>query len=130
MRLLLDTNALLWTSDEKRVRSLGKEAYRLIQSSDLVYFSSLSIAEITIKTMLGKSNLSADATKAATTSGLLELPFTAKHAEALGGFQSLGRHDPFDRMLLAQASVEQLVLLTADKLLLQLGLNYVADARE
>lgn len=68
--------------------------------------------------------------KKAIKSGLVELDFNANHAEAIPNFQSLARHDPFDRMILAQAQAEGLTLLTADETLLGLGLNFVVDARE
>jgi len=129
MNLLLDSNALLWISRGK-VKSLGKEAYRIIQNSDVVYFSSLSVAEFEIKAMLNKGKYLRGATEAIMASGLVELNFNTSHAQAISNFPSLIRHDPFDRLLLAQAYSEQLTLLTSDQTLLDLGLDFVADARE
>jgi PIN domain nuclease of toxin-antitoxin system len=61
--------------------------------------------------------------------GLRELPFTSDHAVAMLRFPALVRHDPFDRMILAQASAERMTLLTADATLLALGERWVQDAR-
>ena len=129
MNLLLDTNALFWIAESK-TKSLGKGALRIIQKSDAVYFSSISIAELTIKSMLKKGKYLPRSTEVIATSGLIELEFDASHAQAIDNFPSLIRHDPFDRMLLAQAFSEGLILLTSDETLLRLGLNYVLDARD
>lgn len=58
------------------------------------------------------------------------MPYGMDHAERFGDFHSLARHDPFDRMLLAQALAEDLVFLTADKLLLSMDLKNVVGAAE
>jgi len=128
VRLLLDTNSLVWVSDPKKSKSLGKQAVRQIKSADVIYFSSVSMAELTVKSMMGK--IKKVSAKQAIECGLLELHFTSLHAEAISNFQSLVRHDPFDRMLLAQALVEGATFLTSDRALLDLGLPYVVDATE
>lgn len=56
------------------------------------------------------------------------LDFSASAADTMRGFPHLARHDPFDRMLLAQAWTEGLTLVTTDKVLLGLGLDYIVDA--
>ena len=129
MNLLLDTNALVWASDERKGKSLGKHALRLIENCDLVYFSALSLAELQIKSMTGKLKNIPDVEKARL-KGFLAMSFKAEHAQAIDNFPSLIHHDPFDRMILAQAWSERLTLLTADQLLLDLGFSYVVDARE
>lgn len=123
--LLLDTNALLWglTGD----RRLGAGARARIVAGEAL-FSSVSVLEVTIKTMVGKLDLPGDVAVGAVQAGLVELPFTAAHASALEEFPQLARHDPFDRMLLAQAFVEGRELLTADAELLGLGHDGVVDA--
>jgi PIN domain nuclease of toxin-antitoxin system len=62
-------------------------------------------------------------------SGVKELSFGISHADAIRDFPALSRHDPFDRMLLAQAKVEKITFLTSDNNLLKLQLSYVIDAR-
>lgn len=128
MNLLLDTNALVWALDERRIRSLGKQAKRLIENGDLVYFSTISLAELQIKAIAGRFKSLPDVEKALA-DGFLIMDFKAEHAVAVANFPSLARHDPFDRMILAQAYAEQLVLLTADEALLGLGLDFVVDAQ-
>lgn len=125
--VLLDTNALIWTlTDDTR---LGDDARRIVSGTGVVRYSAVSVLEISIKTMLGKLTLPGDLPSALAASGLDELPLTARHATALTDLPDLARHDPFDRMLLAQAHVEQQRLLTADGHLLGLGLPWVIDAR-
>jgi PIN domain nuclease of toxin-antitoxin system len=130
VKVLLDTNALVWLASPKKSRNIGKQARRIIETSDSVYMSGLSVAELQIKFMAGKSKKMPALSEAATGHGLLELDFSAKHAEAIASFQSLTRHDPFDRMLLAQAYVEGLTFLTSDQTLLGLGLPYIVDAAQ
>lgn len=79
--------------------------------------------------MLGKLPELADISDAIAVSDMKELNYIAAHADAISLFTKLKKHDPFDRMLLAQANVEGLVLLSSDKTLLGLGLDYVIDAR-
>lgn len=67
--------------------------------------------------------------EAAHRAGLRELPFRERHAVTMSQFPQLARHDPFDRMLLAQAQAEDLMLLTSDRVLLGLGHDWVVDAR-
>lgn len=129
MKILLDTNALIWLVGYIDGRSLGDDAKRLIQRADVVYMSSVSILEIRIKTMLGKlisgDELLDDIAKA----GLKSLAFDATHADAIKEFPSLSKHDPFDRMLVSQAQVEGLTLLTSDSVLLDLNLPYIVNSK-
>jgi PIN domain nuclease of toxin-antitoxin system len=127
--ILLDTNALLWVYRDDR--SLGEEARDRIGRASRVMYSAVSVMEITMKHMLGRVPLPGDGDLPAAfaRSGLMELPFTAQHAATLLRFPTLARHDPFDRMLLAQATSESCDLLTSDATLLALGEARVHDAR-
>lgn len=127
--MLLDTNALVWASDDGKLNNLGKNARRLIENSGIVYFSAISFAELQIKHISGKLKKMPDV-RFAVSGGLLELSFKTEHADGIKNFPSLVHHDPFDRMILAQAYSEGLFLLTADKTLLSLNLDYIVDARE
>jgi len=120
MEIILDTNALLWllSSNEQKTK-LGKVAQGAIDLADTVYVSSASILELRIKEMLGKIKLPANLFDVIKKSGLIFLPITAEHADALTNFKSLSRHDPFDSILLAQADCEMAMLLTADTFLLK-----------
>lgn len=126
--MLLDTNALLWVyHDSPR---LGAQARDLIAAAPRVWFSSVSVLEITIKNMLGRLPLPGGEgfPEIFRRSGLEELPFRAEHAVTLTQFPTLARHDPFDRMLLAQALSERMPLLTSDASLIGLREAWVHDA--
>ena len=116
MRLLLDTHLFLWSvADSPR---LSAEARRSIVSADEVYVSAASIWEAAIKAGLGKIRGDvAQLAEAIGGSGFIELPVTAVHAARVAELPSHHR-DPFDRLLVAQAMIEPLVLLTADAALL------------
>ena len=117
MRLLLDTHIFLWCiqGESKRIKSIRS---KLSHASE-IYVSSASIWEMTIKIKLNKLEGDISAIVAAISeSGFLELPITSAHAAAVSGLPDIHR-DPFDRMLIAQAILEPLTLLTADVLLKQ-----------
>ena len=78
--------------------------------------------------MLGKLTVSADLTNRLTGQGLELLSITAEHAEAIRDFPELARHDPFDRLIVAQAARTGLRLLTADPVLLDVGRDFILDA--
>jgi PIN domain nuclease of toxin-antitoxin system len=96
-----------------RGRRLGIAARRAIEAADLVYVSAASAWEIVIKTALGRLRPTRTVEQAAEESGFLELPITFRHA---GRVTELPPHhrDPFDRLLVAQAEVEGLTLVTRD----------------
>ncbi len=125
--LLLDTHAFLWVlADDSR---LGPSSRAALRAGAAVYYSSVTILELTIKDMLGRLDLPGDPVAGAAAAGLTELTFTAAHASTLREFPSLVRHDPFDRMVLAQARAAGLRLVTADGVLLALDGVDLADAR-
>ena len=120
MNLLLDTNILLWWfADHPRLGSVAREK---ICASPIVYVSAVTTWEIEIKRALGKLRAPSDLEQALSASHFEPLAITVGHSIAAA---LLPRHhdDPFDRMLIAQANVEGLTLLTADK---RLG-EYNAD---
>jgi PIN domain nuclease of toxin-antitoxin system len=84
--------------------------------------------DLTIKAMLGKLTVPAELTSRLSEQGLYLLSVTAEQAEGLRDFPELARHDPFDRLLVAQASQTGLPLLTADRVLLGLGRTFIVDA--
>jgi PIN domain nuclease of toxin-antitoxin system len=114
VRVLLDTHLLLWalTTPSK----LPGAARDQIISAD-VYVSAASIWEISIKTSLGKLSADPRAILAAIEpAGFSLLPISGHHAARVADLPVLHR-DPFDRMLIAQASFEPMILLTNDKAL-------------
>jgi len=121
-RLLLDTHAFLWWLAEDT--KLSKEASEAItDTTSLVHVSAVTVWEIAIKANLGKIDLAgADMEYEIAANGFVELPITARHALRAG---SLPRHhdDPFDRMLIAQAQLEDLIIITHDKAFLLYGIS-------
>jgi PIN domain nuclease of toxin-antitoxin system len=124
--LLLDSQALLWLLDDNP--RLGPQARQMIVAAQGVHVSAATVWELTIKTMLGKLSVPTDLSSRITAQGLELLSITAQHAEAIREFPELTRHDPFDRLLVAQASEAGLQLLTADHVLLDLGRDFIVDA--
>lgn len=123
--MILDTNALLWLLEDSV--ALGPRAREQL-GGGRAWFSAVSITEITIKSALGKLP-DRDSVAGALGAGLIELPLTAAHSAAIANFPTLIRHDPFDRMLLAQAQVEGMPLVTADRALLAAAPDLTIDAR-
>jgi PIN domain nuclease of toxin-antitoxin system len=117
MRLLLDTHIFLWAVQGNA--SLKPRVRRMMEAAEQIYVSAASIWEIAIKARLGKIEASAvDLVGAIEASGFLELPVRALHAVRVA---DLPPHhtDPFDRLLVSQAMVEPLRLLTVDTVLCQ-----------
>ncbi|MDR8018213.1 type II toxin-antitoxin system VapC family toxin [Nesterenkonia aerolata] len=127
--MLLDTNALLWV--HRDADQLGQVSRRMLTDGRRVWFSAVSVAEITIKHMLGRLALPGeeDFPEIFRSAGLQELPLTAVEGSMMMRDPGLVRHDPFDRMLLAQARAQKLELLTSDAVLLGLGHSWILDAR-
>ncbi len=111
MRLLLDTHVLIWFDSGAR---LSPAAVRSIATAAEVYVSAVSGWEVAIKSSLGKVTTTRTVVAACEEAGLLELPILLRHSELL---QRLPMHhrDPFDRMLIAQATVEGLTIVTRDR---------------
>lgn len=112
MRLLLDTNALLWLMDNDPRLDRGGRAFML--SASEIYVSSASMWEIAIKSSLGKMKANPEELVAAMqVQGLLELPVCMRHTITAAKLPLLHR-DPFARLLVAQAITEPMRLLTSD----------------
>lgn len=116
MRLLLDTHVLLWTlQGDPRVHP---DRSRAIEEADEVYVSAATIWEVAIKRALGKLRLERDLMEAAREAGCLPLAVTWAHGDAVAALPLL-HGDPFDRLLIAQARVEGLTLVTDDRTILR-----------
>lgn len=110
MKLLLDTHVLIWWDGGA---PLSRAAVRAIRDADQVFVSAASAWEVAIKQALGKVTTTRGVDVAARESGFDELPVTFEHAEALRALPPHHR-DPFDRLLVAQARVHGLTLVTRD----------------
>lgn len=127
-RILLDTHAWLWwfTGDQR----LGREAKALIKRTDDVRFSAASAWEIAIKRTIGtlvfhgETDLSGELER----DGFTPLAITVAHADAVRRLPPVHR-DSFDRMLVAQAQLEGLTIVTADDVIPRYGVA-VFDARQ
>ncbi|MCD6705652.1 MAG: type II toxin-antitoxin system VapC family toxin [Thiobacillus sp.] len=122
MNLLLDTHLLLWAASEPKRLSAKVRALLLDPANHLV-FSSASLWEISIKNGLDRADFNVDPRRLwrmLLVSGYRELPVTCEHTVAVNDLPSLHK-DPFDRILVAQARVEGLTLLTVDKAVAKYG---------
>jgi len=112
VKLLLDTNALLWWASDPAL--LAEPARLAIANGrSRVYVSPISLVEIAIKEAIGKLKVPASIVEYVAASRFTELPLTIVHAAAIRELPSIHK-DPFDRILIAQARVEALTLVCRD----------------
>jgi PIN domain nuclease of toxin-antitoxin system len=121
VNVLLDTHVLIWWDVG---RPIAAEARQAIEHADAVYVSAASAWEVAIKTALGRLRSTRTVEEAASDSGFLELPITFRHVERVTGLPPHHR-DPFDRMLVAQAAVEELTLVTRDPVFARYGVALI-----
>lgn len=122
MRLLVDTHLLLWQSDDSPLLTAAARDILSDPRSDL-YFSVASLWELVIKSAKAPDQFQIPMSafrEELLDFGYDELTITADHVLEVGKLEPLHR-DPFDRLLLAQARVESLSLLTGDHALVQYG---------
>ena len=112
MKILLDTHIFLWmlTSPE---RLNDKRRYELETPANEVFLSAMSIAELMIKHAIGKIHVEFDPLEMAKEMRIEILSFSGDHAMLLGKMP-LHHKDPFDRMIIAQAIVNKLPLMSDD----------------
>ena len=119
-RYLLDTHTMLWAFDDNP--TLSDEARKAIDEGDQLHASVVSVWEIVIKKALGKLEAPDDLQRAITMTGLTPLLITVNHALAVRELPQYEDHkDPFDRLLVAQAKVEGLII-TRDENLKRYGI--------
>jgi PIN domain nuclease of toxin-antitoxin system len=115
MKLLLDTHILLWAA--QGVEHLPLDAQTLMNNPENeLLFSVASLWEIVIKCGLGREDFKVDPRllrRSLLDNDYHELPIRSEHAVAIDALPPIHK-DPFDRMLIAQATVEGITLLTAD----------------
>ena len=110
MRLLLDTHTFVWWDNGR----LPKPVVRRIQHATDVVVSAVTAWEIAIKSSLGKIVAKGSVADAMEDYGFSALPILVSHGDAVRALPPLHR-DPFDRMLVAQAIVEDLVIVSTDE---------------
>jgi len=115
MKLLLDTHLLLWAAGDPN--RLSREARRLVDNpNNELLFSVASLWEVAIKRGLGRDDFKLDARvlrRGLLDNGYSELPIISEHVVEIDSLPSIHK-DPFDRVLVAQATVEGITLLTTD----------------
>jgi PIN domain nuclease of toxin-antitoxin system len=117
LRILLDTHvALWWANDPGQLTDTARSM--IADGRNDVFLSSASLWEAAIKTAAGRLSSPTAIDEAASTAGLRELAINWAHARSAATLPPLHR-DPFDRMLVAQALVEELTLITRDPLVRQ-----------
>lgn len=115
MKLLLDSHLLLWVAGAPERLPAAARALFDDPANELL-FSAASLWEIAIKQGLGRSDFHVDARvlrRGLFDNGYAELPVTSEHAVATGSLPPIHR-DPFDRILVAQAQIEGIMLVTSD----------------
>ncbi|PPE67320.1 type II toxin-antitoxin system VapC family toxin [Caldimonas caldifontis] len=115
MKLLLDTHLLLWAASAPERLS---EAARMLLTApeNELFFSAASLWEVAIKRGLGRNDFQVDPRvlrRSLLDNGYQELPVTSEHAVSVDQLPPVHK-DPFDRLLVAQATVEGVMLLTSD----------------
>jgi PIN domain nuclease of toxin-antitoxin system len=120
VKLLLDTHLLLWAAGQPN--RLSSPARKLIDTSaNELLFSAASIWEVAIKQSLGRKDFQANPRllrRGLLDNGYSELPVLSDHVVAIDSLPPIHK-DPFDRLLVAQATVEGITLLTADTVVSQ-----------
>lgn len=118
MKLLLDTHVLLWAAGSPAQLPPAARALLEDPNNELV-FSAASLWEIAIKRGLGRADFQVDARvlrRGLLDNGYLELSITSEHAVFIDSLPAIHK-DPFDRILIAQATVEGITLITSDALI-------------
>ena len=128
MRILLDTNAILFAFGASRALP-DKWLEHIMNPDNQLWMSSVSLAEIAVKAAIGKLvwNEEWPFAEAAREFGATDLPFTPVHAERMHHLP-LYHRDPFDRMIIAQALVEDLTVMTTDRHFAAYGVRLVPYA--
>jgi PIN domain nuclease of toxin-antitoxin system len=127
VRLLLDTHTLLWWLDgDRRLSRRARTA--LADEDNAIFVSAASAWELATKARLGKLpgalDVATDVAGCLASQGFLDLPITVHHAQRAGSLQ-IAHRDPFDRMLIAQAQMEDLPIVTNEALFDGFGISRV-----
>ena len=110
---LLDTHILIWwLADDRQLKKIARSL--IVDRNNLIFVSAASTWEIMIKKSLGKLEAPDNLAEILDENHFKILPITLQHTLVIGQLPK-HHHDPFDRMLLAQAKSESLTLITADE---------------
>jgi PIN domain nuclease of toxin-antitoxin system len=121
MNLLLDTHTLIWTLENNPTLS-SKARDVIIDGKNMIFVSSVSAWEISIKKSMGKLETPDNLYEEIQLHRFTELKINFEHALLAGNLPAIHK-DPFDRMLISQAIIEKLTLITRDKQIAQYNVN-------
>jgi len=124
MNILLDTHVLVWAMENNPELSDGARN-SIIRARNMVFVSSISIWEIAIKKNLGKLETPDNLQEEIELHRFTPLQINFDHAELAGKLPDIHK-DPFDRMLIAQAIIEKLTLVSRDKLIARYDVDILA----
>ena len=122
MRLLLDTSTLIWWDSGGK---LTPDALHAIDAADVAYVSVVSAIEIAVSTSLGRMAPERTTSETVAGNGFEELPVSLEHTEMVKTLP-LHHRDPFDRLLIAQAMIEKLTIVTRDHVFERYGVKTIA----
>ena len=122
---LLDTHILIWI--EHSPKRIGKKSRKILERGNL-YYSSISVLEIGLKSKMSNQQLSVAALDGWNELGIKSISFDDSAAIAFASIASAWLPDPFDRQIVATAMDNSLRLITADQRILQLGYDWIIDA--
>jgi PIN domain nuclease of toxin-antitoxin system len=121
VNLLLDTHAVLWwLNDDPTLSETARAA--ISDPENTVYLSAVAVWEMRIKEGIGKLDLPDDFKEVLDGQAFSNLPVTVDHAHTIAGLPAIHR-DPFDRMLVAQAVVEGMTIVTRDRRIAEYGVD-------
>ena len=127
-RAILDTQVAFWLVSGNK--HLSAATLKAINASRETVVSAISLAELEQKALLGKLAAPVGLAQRYLEQGIVIESFGFEASEQLRRFPQLAKHDPFDRMILAQAPLQfGTVFFTADSVLADLGLDWVVDCR-
>ena len=123
MNLLLDTHALIWALENNPTLSTPARN-AIIEGKNLVFISSATVWEMSIKQSQGKLETPDNLQEEIDLHRFTQLSINFQHADLAGKLPNIHK-DPFDRMLVAQAMIEKLTLVTRDKLVAQYDVRII-----
>ena len=113
MNLLLDTHVIIWwLNNSPKLSSVHRDHIQNLQN--ICYISSATIWEISIKSQLGKITIPINYIDELKKQGFIELPIRWHHSDYIRTLPNIHR-DPFDRLLIAQAITENMIVLSNDE---------------
>ena len=121
MNILLDTHILIWALENNP--ALSKKARdEIIKGSNMVFVSSASVWEMSIKTAIGKLHVPDNLLEEIKNHRFTMLDINFEHAQLAGQLPDIHK-DPFDRMLIAQSIIEKLTLISKDSIISKYNVN-------